>query len=61
MVCSVPIPTLISLARFHHWAYKLLLDGLQTVSDEAYYSHAGLVFRSIHGTLNHAHVADVTW
>ncbi|KAH8555789.1 DinB family protein [Umbelopsis sp. PMI_123] len=61
MVGSVPIPTLLSLARYNRWAYKQLLDGLRSVSDKDYYGNAGLVFRSIHGTLNHLHAADVNW
>ena len=61
MVNSVPISTLLSLARYNRWAYKRVLDDLKSVSDEHYYGHAGLVFRSIHGTLNHLYAADITW
>lgn len=61
MVASVPTSTLLSLARYHLWAYKQVLNGLKSMKDEDYYGHAGLVFRSIHGTLNHLHAADVNW
>ncbi|KAI9287629.1 hypothetical protein BC943DRAFT_358149 [Umbelopsis sp. AD052] len=61
MVASVPISTLLSLSRYHLWAYEQLLDGLNSMKDEDYYGYAGLVFRSIHGTLNHVHAADVNW
>jgi uncharacterized damage-inducible protein DinB len=61
MVNSVPISTLLSLARYNKWAYKTLLDGLESVSDEDYHGPAGLVFRSIHGTLNHLYAADIGW
>lgn len=61
MVASVPNSTLLSLARYNLWAYKQVLDGLKSMKDEDYYGHAGLVFRSIHGTLNHLHAADVNW
>jgi uncharacterized damage-inducible protein DinB len=61
MVASVPISTLLSLARYHLWAYEQVLNGLKSMKDEDYYGHAGLVFRSIHGTLNHLHAADVNW
>ncbi|KAJ2960480.1 hypothetical protein NQZ79_g4095 [Umbelopsis isabellina] len=61
MVNSVPISTLLSLAHYNKWAYQKLLNGLSTVSDEDYYGNAGLVFRSIHGTLCHLYVADTNW
>ncbi|KAG2180952.1 hypothetical protein INT43_008532 [Umbelopsis isabellina] len=61
MVNSVPITTLLSLAHYNKWAYQRLLNGLSTVSDEDYYGNAGLVFRSLHGTLCHLYVADRNW
>lgn len=51
------------LARYHMWAYERLLElcDRDVVSDEDYFGHTGVVFRSIHGTLNHLLLADTLW
>ena len=50
------------MARYHVWAYDTLLALLDKhVPDDEYFAHAGLVFRSIHGTLTHLLLADALW
>ncbi|CAG8463501.1 8887_t:CDS:2 [Paraglomus occultum] len=49
------------LARYNVWAHTQLLQAVKNVSDEHYKAHAGLFFRSIHGTLNHLLLADKIW
>ena len=50
------------MARYHVWAYETLLALLDKhVPDDEYFAHAGLVFRSIHGTLTHLLLADALW
>ncbi|CAG8480568.1 2031_t:CDS:2 [Paraglomus brasilianum] len=49
------------LARCNVWAHTQLLQAVRNVSDEHYKAHAGLFFRSIHGTLNHILLADKIW
>lgn len=53
--------SLLNMARYHHWATKLLLEHVQSVSEEDYRKDRGLFFKSIHGSLNHLLVAERIW
>lgn len=46
------------LARYHGWATYRLLSAIADLSEDIYRRDTGLVFRSIHGTLNHLLVTD---
>lgn len=50
-----------SLAGYHVWAQRRLLDALEPMSDADYHSDQGLFFRSIHRTLNHLLLVDLLW
>lgn len=52
---------LITMARYHGWAYQVLLDGLTQVGEDNYRRDAGLFFGSIHQTLNHLLLVDRLW
>ncbi|TCT05733.1 DinB family protein [Paralcaligenes ureilyticus] len=52
---------LLTLAAYHGWANKRLLEHVSQVTDADYHAPAGLFFNSIHGTLNHLLLADRTW
>lgn len=52
---------LLSLGKYHLWAFDRLFESLRRVPDEDYRSNAGLFFTSIHGTLNHLLLADRVW
>jgi len=49
------------MARYNLWANKKLISLLKVVPDSDYFAHAGVVFRSIHGTLSHIYLAEVLW
>lgn len=50
------------LAGHHVWATGLLLDKhLSHLNDDEWRRDSGLVFGSVHGTLNHLLVADTVW
>ncbi|KAF0698993.1 Aste57867_10415 [Aphanomyces stellatus] len=57
----MPQALLRKYARYNVWANKTLLEGLSLLPEKEYHGHAGLCFRSIHGTLNHVHLADKLW
>ncbi|KAJ3191721.1 peroxisomal membrane protein pex14 [Irineochytrium annulatum] len=42
-----------ALFAYHKVAHQKLLDALENLSDDQYYAHAGLCFRSISGVVNH--------
>lgn len=44
---------LIFLLKYQVWQLERAFERLDEVSDEDYHADAGLVFRSIHGVLNH--------
>ncbi|KAI9002570.1 hypothetical protein DFJ74DRAFT_696085 [Hyaloraphidium curvatum] len=44
---------LLRLLRYQRWLLGLVIEKLAPVSDTDYFSDCGLVFRSIHGVLNH--------
>lgn len=46
------------LARYNAWATRRLYDHLDALPEADYRRDAGLFFRSVHGTLNHLHVAE---
>lgn len=50
-----------SLAGYHVWAQRCLLEALQPMSNVDYHSDQGLFFRSIHRTLNHLLLVDLLW
>lgn len=47
-----------TLARYHLWATRRLLEAVAALPEADYRRDAGLFFRSIHGTLNHLLVAE---
>ncbi|RKP27802.1 hypothetical protein SYNPS1DRAFT_26554 [Syncephalis pseudoplumigaleata] len=51
----------IQVAECNAWAYKVLLESVAQLSDEQFSAHAGLCFRSIHGTLNHLVLSEQFW
>jgi uncharacterized damage-inducible protein DinB len=48
----------LTLARYHAWATRRLLDAVAALDDEAYRRDVGLFFKSVHGTLNHLLVGE---
>jgi uncharacterized damage-inducible protein DinB len=59
MAALSPWPThFLTLARYHAWATRRLLDAVAALDDEAYRRHVGLFFHSVHGTLNHLLVGE---
>ena len=51
----------VTLARYHHWATQRLLDEHVARLPEAEYRRdCGLFFKSVHGTLNHLLVAELS-
>jgi len=48
----------LTLARYHAWATRRLLDAVAPLSNEAYRRDVGLFFHSVHGTLNHLLVGE---
>lgn len=52
---------LLTLARYHVWAFETLFDAIRPVDDARYHGDSGLYFRSIHGTLNHLLLGDRVW
>ncbi|KAG9286651.1 hypothetical protein G9A89_012201 [Geosiphon pyriformis] len=51
----------LNLARYNLWAHQQLLAAVSPIPDESYRANTGLVFRSIHGTLNHILLSDKVW
>ncbi len=50
---------LLSMARYHAWATRRLLEAhVAALPEEDYRRDCGLFFHSVHGTLNHMLVAD---
>ncbi len=50
---------LLTMARYHAWATRRLLEAhVAAVSEADYRRDCGLFFHSVHGTLNHLLVAD---
>jgi uncharacterized damage-inducible protein DinB/GNAT superfamily N-acetyltransferase len=47
-----------TLARYHLWATRRLLQQVDALPEADYRRDAGLFFRSVHGTLNHLLVAE---
>ena len=59
MAALSPWPThFLTLARYHAWATRRLLDAVAPLADEAYRRNVGLFFKSVHGTLNHLLVGE---
>jgi uncharacterized damage-inducible protein DinB len=50
-----------ALARYNRWVNCRVAAAVGALDDAAYRADRGLVFRSIHGTLNHVLVADRIW
>jgi uncharacterized damage-inducible protein DinB len=52
-----------TLARYHAWATRRLVQAVAALPDDAYRRDIGLFFRSVHGTLNHLVVGerDLWW
>ncbi|MEM9243261.1 MAG: DinB family protein [Pseudomonadota bacterium] len=48
-------------ARYHKWAYQVLFKSLDQIDEQDYFAERGLVFKSIHGTLNHLYFGDKIW
>lgn len=48
----------LTLARYHAWATRRLLDAVAALDDGAYRRDVGLFFQSVHGTLNHLLVGE---
>jgi uncharacterized damage-inducible protein DinB len=46
---------------YQHWASDQLFASLDMLSDEARKRDEGIVFKSIHGTLNHSLVVNLLW
>ena len=47
-----------TMARYHAWATRRLLDAVAVVSDADWRRDTGVFFRSLHGTLNHLLLAE---
>ncbi|CAG8438237.1 578_t:CDS:2 [Ambispora leptoticha] len=58
---SVVQKIILNQARYNLWANQQLLTSVSEIPEDSYRAHAGLIFRSIHGTLNHILVADKIW
>src|SRR5690348_3933656 len=56
-----PLEYFLTLAGYHVWAQRRLLDSLMPVADADYHADHGLFFRSIHRTLNHLLLVDLLW
>jgi len=54
-------PYFLTLASYHRWAYRKLIESLKPIDDQEYRQDAGLPFGSIHGTLNHLLLVDRLW
>ncbi|TPX30897.1 hypothetical protein SmJEL517_g05640 [Synchytrium microbalum] len=52
---------IVDLARYNIWAYQQLLKSCESLTDEQYRAPSQMVFRSIHGQLNHLLLADLQW
>ncbi|KAL1921922.1 uncharacterized protein VTP21DRAFT_10564 [Calcarisporiella thermophila] len=52
---------LLFMAKYHAWAYESLFEKIKDMPDDIYFADAGLVFRSIHGTLCHLYAGDQFW
>jgi len=52
---------LLTMAKYHHWAYERLYEILENLDDQSYYADKNLFFKSIHGTLNHLYLVDQLW
>ncbi len=51
----------LTLALYHRWANRHLMEKVAAVSDADYVADLGLFFKSIHGTLNHILLVDRIW
>jgi uncharacterized damage-inducible protein DinB len=49
------------LAAYNRWANCRLYAAALDLSDQAYRLHIGVLFSSLHGTLNHLLLADRLW
>jgi uncharacterized damage-inducible protein DinB len=49
------------LATYGQWANTRLFDAVSHLSEEDYRADRGAFFHSIHGTLNHLLMADLSW
>ena len=49
------------LPHYHKWAYEILFKTMDQVTEEDYFAKNGLVFESLHGTLNHLYMGDSIW
>ncbi|CAG8435093.1 2934_t:CDS:2 [Ambispora gerdemannii] len=58
---SIVQKIILNQARYNLWANQQLLTTVSEIPDDSYRAHAGLVFRSIHGTLNHILATDKLW
>lgn len=52
---------LLTMAKYHRWAYERLYEILENLDDQSYYADKSLFFKSIHGTLNHLYLVDQLW
>lgn len=50
-----------TLPRYHQWAYEILFEVMDRVSETDYFAQRGMVFASMHGTLNHLYLGDTVW
>jgi uncharacterized damage-inducible protein DinB len=48
----------LTLADYHGWATRRLLDAVAALDEADYRRNLGLFFKSVHGTLNHLLVAE---
>jgi uncharacterized damage-inducible protein DinB len=48
----------LTLAHYHAWATRRLLDAVAALDEAAYRRDVGLFFHSVHGTLNHLLVGE---
>ena len=48
----------LTLARYHAWATRRLLEAVAPLDEAAYRRDVGLFFKSVHGTLNHLLVGE---
>jgi len=51
----------VTMALYHEWAHRTLLESLAPLDDSRYHEDVGLFFGSIHDTLNHLLLADRVW
>lgn len=52
---------LVTMAKYHYWAYTELFKSTDALSKEEYTKNIGLFFKSVHGTLNHLCLVDRLW